>query len=587
MTWQAWFTLGIVVAIVVVLVRDMLPPAAAIGSGTVALLAAGIISPAEALSGFANPAPATIAALYIVAAAVAKTGVLAPLVRTVLGDGDRPRAAIARLAVPTTAASSILNNTPIVAMLAPQIERWAEARGQSPSKYLMPLSFAAILGGVVTLMGTATNIVVSGLLEADGLAPLGFFEITKIGLPVAIIGIVLIVLLAPKVLPARRSPATTDSEEFRQFNVTMHVLADLDGLTVEAAGLRHLRGVFLAQLERAGELVTPVGRDTALRTGDVLRFVGRVDQIVDLIAVPGLASTEDQQVARLDAADVAHYEAVIGTSSLLVGTTLRLAGFRDRYQAVVTAIHRAGQRIDAKLGDVVLRPGDTLLVVADHGWGRRWRERADFALIARLDAAPPVAGRRAPVTGLVVAAMVAAAATGLVPLVTAALLGAAALVALRIVTTAEARTAVDLDVIITIAAAFGIAAGMQTSGLADTAATWMIGTFGEFGPVGALAGIILATVILKEIVTNNAAALLILPVALATASGLGLNPRAFALGVAVAAATPFLTPIGYQTNLMVYGPGGYRFSDYLRLGVPLTIAVVAVLLVGIPILWPL
>jgi di/tricarboxylate transporter len=160
-------------------------------------------------------------------------------------------------------------------------------------------------------------------------------------------------------------------------------------------------------------------------------------------------------------------------------------------------------------------------------------------------------------------------------------------VVLRNVNPAEALAAVDLDVIITLAAAFGLAAAMQTSGLADTAAAWMIGASAGIGPVGALAGVILATVILKELVTNNAAALLILPVALAAATSLGLNPRAFALGVAVAAATPFLTPIGYQTNLMVYGPGGYRFGDYLRLGLPLTVVVVAVLLVGIPLIWPL
>ncbi|MFQ5524329.1 MAG: SLC13 family permease, partial [Acidimicrobiia bacterium] len=463
MGWEAWLTLAAVVGIVAVLVRDLAPPAVAVGSGTVLLLVAEVISPAQALSGFANPAPATIAALYIVAAAVSKTGVLAPVVRAVLGDGDRTRQSLARLTVPTTATSAFLNNTPIVAMLIPQIERWAEARGLSPSKYLMPLSFAAILGGVVTLMGTATNIVVSGLLEADGFAPLGFFEISRIGVPVAIVGLAAIVALAPVLLPDRRTPSAVEGDEYRRFNITMTVLDSLDGQTVRGAGLRHLRGVFLAQIERIGELITPVTPETVLHRGDVLRFVGRVSDIVDLAAMPGLASTESGHMSRLEAPAVAHYEAVVGISSPLTGKTLRGAGFRNRYQAVVTAIHRAGQRIDAKLGDVVLRPGDTLLVVADHGWGERWRERGDFALIARLDAPPPVAGRKAGWTGLVVAGMVAAAASGLVPLVTAALLGAAALVATRIVTPGEARTAVDFDVIITIAAAFGLYEGLDLS----------------------------------------------------------------------------------------------------------------------------
>lgn len=587
MTWQAWLTLMVVVAIVVVLAKDLLSPAAAMGSGVVVLLAAGVITPGEALSGFANPAPATIAALYIVAAAISKTGALAPLVRGVLGEDRGTRNTLFRLTAPTVAASSFMNNSPIVAMLTPQVERWAIARGRSPSKLLMPLSFAAILGGVVTLMGTATNIVVSGLLEADGYAPIGFFEITKIGLPIAIIGIATIVLLAPMVLPDRRSPSVTDDEEFRQFNVTMRVLPEVDGQTVSEAGLRHLTGVFLAQIERSGELITPVAHDTILRTEDILRFIGRVDQVMDLQSMAGLVSTEDSQVARLDAKQFAHYEAVVGTSSPLVGMTLRDIGFRERYQAVVTAIHRAGQRIDAKLGDVVLQIGDTLVVTGDRGWIGRWRERPDFALIARLDADPLVAGRRSLFTGLVVVAMVVLAATGVVPLVTAALLGAVAFVATRTLTPSDVRAAVDFDVIVTIAAAFGVAAGLESSGLANTAARGLIDALGGFGAVGALAGVIIATVLLKEFVTNNAAALMILPLALATATELGLNPRTFALGVAIAAATPFLTPIGYQTNLMVYGPGGYRFTDYLRLGVPLTLIVIVMLVVGLPVVWPL
>jgi len=586
-TWQAWLTLAVVVAIVVALVRDLLSPAAAMGSGTVVLLAAGVISPAQALSGFSNPAPATIAALFIVAAAIGKTGVLAPVVRAVVGDRGGTRGTLLRLTGPTLAASSFMNNTPIVAMLAPQIERMARNRGWSPSKFLMPLSFAAILGGIVTLMGTATNIVVSGLLQADGFEPLGFFEITKIGLPIAVVGVAAIVLLAPRLLPDRRSVSEIDDEEYRRYNITMRVLPELDGSTVSGAGLRHLSGVFLAQIERSDELITPVGHDTVLRAGDVLRFVGRVNEVLDLDSMPGLVSTEDSHVARLNARYVTHYEAVVGTSSSLVGRTLRDAGFRGHYQAVVAAIHRAGQRIDAKLGDVVLQPGDTLVVIGDRDWSVRWRERSDFALIATLDAAPPVPGRRAWLTVLIVVVMIGLAVTGIVPLVTAALLGAAAFVVTRTITPSDVRAAIDFDVIITIAAAFGVAAGMQASGLADMTAKGVIGALGGLGGIGALAGVIIATVILKELVTNNAAALMILPLALATAAELGLNPRTFALGVAVAAATPFLTPIGYQTNLMVYGPGGYRFTDYLRLGIPLTVIVVVMLLIGLPILWPL
>ena len=214
MTWEQWFTAGIIVVTIVVLVRDFFPPAVALTGAMVAALTAGIITPAEALAGFSNPAPVTIAALYVLAKAADKTGALSPLVESLLGDNHSPRMTTARLAVPTTFASAFLNNTPIVAMLIPQVESWAESRGRSPSHYLLPLSYAAVLGGVVTLMGTATNIVVSGLLEAAGLPPLGFFEISKIGVPVALVGLVVIIALAPALMPSRRSASQANREEY-------------------------------------------------------------------------------------------------------------------------------------------------------------------------------------------------------------------------------------------------------------------------------------------------------------------------------------------------------------------------------------
>ncbi len=474
-------------------------------------------------------------------------------------------------------------------MLVPQIESWAEARNQSPSHYLLPLSYAAVLGGVVTLMGTATNIVVSGLLEAAGEEPLGFFEISKIGLPVALIGLATIVGLAPAVLPARRSARRTSREEMREFSVAMVVEegGQLDGLTVDAAGLRHLQGVFLTDVRRGDQVIAPAGPDHVLRGGDRLRFAGRVDDIVDLQGLPGLSLAEQAHVDFIDTPQMVHFEAVIGPASPLAGRTLKEAGFRGRYQAAVIAVHRAGQRVGAKLGEVELRAGDTLLVIADPEWRERWSDRNDFLLISRLGGPPRARSKRALGVAAVAVGIVASAASGLLPLVTAALLGAAVLVATGLVTPAEARASLDLDVIITIGSAFGLAAALGASGLAGNIAQGLVDGLGGLGAVGVLAGVVLATVILKELITNNAAVLLVLPIALAAADSVGANTRAFALAVAVAAATAFLTPIGYQTNIMVYGPGGYRFTDYLRLGLPLTAVVVAVVLIGVPIIWPL
>jgi di/tricarboxylate transporter len=252
MSFDAAVTVLVLLATLVALAFELLPAPAAILSAVIALLVTGVLTPAEAFSGFSNAAPITVAALYVLARAVERTGALQPIVAATMGEGQRPVTALVRLTVPTAGASAVLNNTPIVAMLVSQVSDWAQRRGQSPSRYLMPLSFAAILGGVVTTIGTSTNLVVSGLLEASGEAPLGMFEITAVGLPVALVGLAAIVLLSPRLLPERRAARRELDEDYREFVVHMLVQprGALDGKTVDSAQLRHLQGVFLVEVER-------------------------------------------------------------------------------------------------------------------------------------------------------------------------------------------------------------------------------------------------------------------------------------------------------------------------------------------------
>ncbi|HSL25599.1 MAG TPA: SLC13 family permease, partial [Acidimicrobiia bacterium] len=501
--------------------------------------------------------------------------------------GGGGRWALTRLLVPSAAASAFLNNTPIVAMLMPQVRSWAEARGRSASLFLMPLSFAALLGGVVTLIGTSTNLVISGLLETVGEPQLGFFEISAVGLPIAILGAVLLVVLTPILLPRRRGVEQETAEETRGFVVDMVVEkgGPLGGKTVQAAGLRHLSGLFLATLERDRDLVAPVQPDTVLRGGDRLRFVGKADQILDLQHTRGLSSAEAGHLLDFRGDDARYFEAVIGAESPLVGNTLFEARFRSRYQAAVLAIHRAGQRIEGKLGQIRLRVGDTLLRVADQGFRDRWRDRSDFLLVSSLRPTPGRATSRAWIVGLITLGIVVSASVGLLPILNASLLAAVGLVALRVLTPGEARAAVDLNVIVVIADAFGVAAAVEGSGLARTIADGLIGIFDGFGDRGVLFGVVLTTVILTAVVNNNAAALLMFPIAVATAAATSIQARGFAVAVAVASSVDFLTPIGYQTNTMVYGPGGYRFGDYARLGAPLSLLVMGVIVAVVPGVW--
>ena len=586
MGFDTLVTLVVLLLTLVALARELFSPPATVLGAVVLLLVFGVVTPEQAFSGFSNPAPITVAALYVLARAVEKTGALQPLVSATLGQAGQARGALLRLVVPTAAASAFLNNTPIVAMLVPQVSDWAERRGQSPSRYLMPLSFAAILGGVVTTIGTSTNLVISGLLEASGEAPLGMFEISRVGVPVAFVGLVALILLAPVLIPDRRPARRELDEDFREFVVNMLVqpAGPMDGRSVADAGLRHLQGVFLVEIERGGDLIAPVTPTTALHGGDRLTFVGKADLIVDLQAMRGLALAERAHTGGLDSARHTFFEAVVGATSPLIGRTLKEISFRGRYQAAVVAIHRAGDRVKGKLGEVKLHVGDTLLILADPGFRARYRDRNDFLLVSTLGGAPPVATGRAWVVFAVAVGIVGGAALGLLPILHLSLLGALALVATGVLTSSEARRSVDMSVIVVIAAAFGLGAAMANSGLATMLAGWLIDTLGGFGPTGVLLGLVVATIVLLSVITNNAAAVLMFPIATSAASTLGLEARPFAIAIAVAASASFLTPIAYQTNLMVYGPGGYRFSDYLRLGGVMTLLVVPAILVAVRLL---
>ncbi|HXV86662.1 MAG TPA: SLC13 family permease, partial [Gemmatimonadales bacterium] len=308
MDWPGWFTLAVVIATLVVLARETFAPAHIMLAATVVLLLAGVVSPAEAFAGFSNSAPITVAALYVLARAVERTGLLQPILALFL-KGDRAAqgapadaGALRRLLPVSAGASAFLNNTPLVAMLIPPVTDWADRTGRSPSRFLMPISYAAILGGVITVMGTSTNLVVSGLLEARGDAPLALFEITPFGLPVAAVGILILILTATLLLPERRAARRDLGEASREF--TVHLLVTpggpLDGRPVEQAGLRHLQGVFLIEIERGGEIIAPVGARTVIRGGDRLCFVGKVDQVVDLHAIRGLVSAEQQHITHFD-----------------------------------------------------------------------------------------------------------------------------------------------------------------------------------------------------------------------------------------------------------------------------------------------
>ncbi len=576
MSLEAWITAGVVVLMLVSLALDLMPPAATVLAATVALLVTGVIDETQAFSGFSNSAPLSVAALYVLASAADKTGLLGPLVSRMLGkEGRVTQVSQARLNGPTAVLSAFINNTPLVAMLIGQITTWCNQRGVSPSKLLLPVSYAAILGGTLTAIGTSTNLVASGLLQETGEPPIGIFEITKISGISVFFAMIVLIFIVPRLLPTRRAAIEEFTEEMREFTVQMEVVEDgpLDGSTISEAGLRNLRGVFLVEIERDGILLPAVSPGRRLTGGDRLTFAGDSDSVVGFQRTPGLRSAETQHMLEIDSPQHTFFEAVIGADSRLAGRDLAEIGFRGVYQAAVVALHRSGVRIEGGLGRVELEPGDTLLLLAGPDFQVHSRRSRDFLMVTRLGGPPPSATRRAPFVGLLALAVIGLAAFEVMSILEAALLAAGALLATRTLSFSEAGEAIDFSVILLIAAAFGIGEAMQSTGLAETLANGLLDVFSGWGDFGIILGLVLATTMLTEMITNNAAVVVVFPIALAVAVSAGLDPRIMAMTIAVVASSSFLTPMGYQTNTMVYGPGGYRFSDYVRAGLPLNITV--------------
>ncbi|MGH2816876.1 MAG: SLC13 family permease [Actinomycetota bacterium] len=595
MSLDAWITLIVAVATLVLLATDRFSPALVMAGAVTTLLVAGVIDQDGALVGFANDAPITVAALYVLAGAVKITGALEHVTERVLGSngkGDKrdSRWTLARILFPSMAVSAFIANTPLVAMIAPRVVTWARRTGRPVSRFLMPLSYAIIFGGCITLIGTSTNLVVSGLLREFGYEPLGLFEITGAGLPIALLGVTAIVFLSPRLLNVRHGPGQSISEQVRRFTVEMEVSesSSLVGRPVAEAGLRQLEGVFLIEIERDTRIISPVAPEEVLEARDRLTFSGNVSRILDLQSMPGLVSAAHRHFEAVGQhPGRAFYEAVIGEGSPIVGSTLKECGFRARYGAAVIAIHRAGEPVVGKLGDIRLRAGDLLLVLGSPDFRRTWREQQDFLVVVPLTEGRPLRREKARIVELLTLGLILVAGTGLLDLLQTSLIIAIALIGFKIITVSEARASVDLEVVVLMATSFGLGIAINDSGLADQIARLVVGIFQPMGDLGVLAGILIATMLMTELLSNNAAAVLMFPIALAVAGQANLNTRPFAIIILFGATLSFLTPIGYQTNTLVWSMGGYRYRDFSRLGAPLTVLTIVIILVMVPLLFPL
>tara|TARA_B100001245_G_scaffold90941_1_gene65799 strand:- start:1430 stop:3187 length:1758 start_codon:yes stop_codon:yes gene_type:complete len=568
-------TLLVLAGIFVALFKELVTPAVAFLIGLAALVIAGIVDTNDALAGFSNDSLITIASLFVIAKAIENNVQLNTVTQKVFGKSKSVRMGLARIVTPVAVGSAFVNNTPIVAMFINPIIAWSKRNHIPASKFLIPLSYAAILGGTLTLIGTSTNLVVSGLLVDFGFEPFSFFEMTSVTLPLVIICLAIIVWLGPKLIPERNFADFGTNEIEKKFVFDTTPKRTLIGKSVSQAGLRNLKSVFLAEILRSnGDVVSPVRPVTQIRNGDVLRFSGSASALAELADHHSLRLVEDKHAKSLSASSV-YVEAVVGHNMSMADKTLADIGFRAKYQAAVLAIFRAGERISGSLGTIPLRPGDSLLLVTDEHFVERWDDRNDFLYMRQIGRTKTDKKANVLIAGTILLTVILIALG--VPLFIATLCGALSTVLLHLLSTAQARHAIDFELLIMIAAAIGVASGVDSSGLAQVFGSSIIDYFGAFGIIGLLLGVIIATTILTEVITNAAAASLVFPIAIATATASGADPRMFAIAIAVTASMSFISPLGYQTNTMVYSAGGYKFSDFLRVGLVLNIITTIVL----------
>jgi di/tricarboxylate transporter len=600
----------------------------------------GVITPQDALAGFSSNALLTIAGLLVCADGLQATGVLDWVGRTLLGQVSSERHALSRLAATLVIASSFILNTALVAMTMPFVLDWCRKRSIAPSRMLIPVSYLTILGGVCTLVGTSTTLVVNEQLKAEYTARateygmdtklpfneltanslvtderdknqaeqlLGFmgelqqmrlFEIGKVGLPCALAGTGILLLAAPYLLPDRLKVSQQFGDQRREYLVELQVRPEcpLIGSTVESAGLRNLPGLFLVEINRRDEVITPVTPTDVIHSGDRLVFTGIVTTIVDLEKIPGLIPAADLSYDQSPEIHRRHLtEVVLSRTCPLVGTTVREGGFRRRYGAAIIAVHRNGARLTNKIGDIILEPGDTLLLQTRGNFVEVYRDHRDFYLVSTLDGAPRRHDRALLAAGFAFLLIIWLCMTnvfrdssvfpGLGSTALAAITVAGLMTYTRCLSVAAARSAINLPLLVTIACALGLARALDKSGAASAIAGGIVKIVGQ-NPMLLLAVIYLLTVLFTEMISNTAVAAAMCPLAVSVAFQSQLSPRPFIIAITLAASLSFLSPIGYQTNLMVMGPGGYRPSDYFKVGLPVAITVCITALLLIPQLWP-
>jgi len=572
------------------IVTNRVPVDIALFSAMVILIVSQVVTPSQALAGFSNPAIFIIACFYVVSAAVRESGALHWWVMKLLGENKSLSVFLPRLMAPVAAVSSVMSNTPVVAMFIPFLRDWADRHKLSLSKVLIPLSFASILGGLCTLIGTSTNIIVVGLLQSTPEAnALNLFSPAVIGIPIIIFGIIYFALFGDRLLPDRNiESADSDISDPRQYAVSMKIepAGVLSGKTISNSGILKLNYSLLSEIRTAGKIVTSIRSNRILKDNDILVFIGQPESVTELRQIPGL-STIDDQSSKMEAPrnSRALVEAILASNSSMVGKTVKRSMFRSRFGSVIVSVSRNGKQIKKDVAKIRLRAGDLLLIEAPQGFVRLYRHSRDFLLLSRLDGIMlPDTSKAAMTLGILFIYLVLVL-SGFLSLLAGSMLLVLVLGITKCITLDQAQRSIDGRVLLAIGASISLGVAIQTTGLADFAVNVMMSLAGENLYLNLLI-LYIATVLATELITNNAAAVLMFPLAQIMSMNLNASLLPFAMIIMFGASSSFMTPMGYQTNLMVQGAGGYTVKDFFRVGVGLSLIVGIMAISIVPLVWP-
>ncbi len=580
----AWFTIATVVTMFGLLLRTKLPADIVFLGGMGALLLSGTLSPKDALSGFSSESVVVIGVLFVVVAGLSHTGVMQWIVRHLLGNPSSYAKAIVRLMLPVAALSSVLSNTTVVAMFINVVKIWSKKLGIAPSRLLIPLSYASGMGGVCTLIGTPPNLIVSGFYMEETGETLSIFTTTLAGVFCLAVGIISI-LAMQKLLPVRESPEDSFSS-ISDYTVELLVPTDCTvvGSTIEESNLDNVNGGHLIEIVRFDkEVISPVDRDEFILGGDRLIYSGEIESILELRKSHGLVSASEHVFSASEISKKRKLQtAFITFSSSLIGKSMMEAGLEQQYNMVLVAVARHGKRITESPREIVLQAGDTLLLEGENILPENFRGNLQFFDSEDI----PQIGGKTVVSSLIMLSMILLSAFDVIPLLNSCFLAAFAMLITRCCSVEQAQRSIDWNVLMVFAGSVCLGMAIEKTGIAQQMADGLLNVCGT-NPYVVMGAICLVATFITEFISNTACAAMFYPIAFKSAVALGANPLAFCVALMIAASSSFATPIGSPTHMMVYGPGGYRFSDFIKIGLPMNFIILAANLFIVSVLFPL